>query len=137
MELHEIKWLVVHSSKTPNDKEITAKELTRQHRLEGATDCAHHYIITRDGFEHKARNITTPGIGSETPEINKSSISICLVGTDEYTPEQLKQLRETLVSFRSLFNKAIVIGHDQIEPEHGKGCPGFDVQKWYYNKRKK
>jgi len=136
MELNEIKYLVVHSSKTPNDKDVTASELTRMHRLEGAIDCAHHYVITRDGFEHKCRNITQPGIGSESADINKSSISICLIGTDEYTDVQLKQLRKTLVSFRSLFNDAIVIGHDQLEPEEGKGCPGFDVQGWYYKNLK-
>ena len=135
MELNEIKWIVVHSSKTPNDKDITASELTREHRLGGATDCKHHYIITRDGFEHKARNITQPGIGSESSDINKHSISICLIGTDEYTPEQLKQLKKTLVSFRSLFNQAVVIGNNQLEPE--EDGPGFDVQKWYYKKRKK
>ena len=130
MEVNQIKYLCVHSSHTPDDDKITPEALIQKHKARGAKDCKHHYIIDRDGTEVKARNITMPGIGTE--EFNLESISICLMGTTEYTAAQKRGLRKSLVSLLDVFIKARVVGHDELEPEVGKDCPGFNVKKWFY-----
>ena len=130
MEVTQIKYLCVHSSHTPDDDTLTPEALIQKHKARGAKDCKHHYIIDRDGTEVKGRNITQPGIGTE--EHNLESISICLMGTSNYTQAQKRGLRKSLVSLRDVFIRAKVVGHDEIEPEVGKDCPGFSVKKWFY-----
>ena len=130
MEVTQIKYLCVHSSHTPDDDKLTPEALIQKHKARGAKDCKHHYIIDRDGTEVKGRNITQPGIGTE--EHNLESISICLMGTSNYTSAQKRGLRKSLVSLRDVFIRAKVVGHDEIEPEIGEGCPGFSVKKWFY-----
>ena len=130
MEGNQIKYLVVHSSHTPDDDRLTPEALIQKHKAKGAKHCKHHYLIDRDGTEVKARNITQPGIG--TQEFNLESISIGLMGTTEYTAAQKRGLRKTLVSLLDVFHKARVVGHDELEAEIGKDCPGFNVKKWFY-----
>ena len=130
MEVQQIKYLCVHSSHTPDDDKLTPEALIHKHKARGAKDCKHHFIIDRDGTEVKARNITSPGIGTE--EYNLESISVCLMGTSDYTPAQKRGLRKLLVSLLDVFVKAKVVGHDEIEPEVGKDCPGLNVNKWFY-----
>ena len=130
MEVNQIKYLVVHSSHTPDDDKLTPEALIQKHKARGAKDCKHHYLIDRDGTEVKARNITQPGIGTE--EFNLESISIGLMGTTGYTAAQKRGLRRTLVSLLDVFVSAKVVGHDDLEPEIGKDCPGFNVKKWFY-----
>ena len=130
MEVQQIKYLCVHSSHTADDDKMTPEELIKSHKAKGAKDCKHHFIIDRDGSEVRARNITQPGIGTE--EYNLESISICLMGTTDYTSAQKRGLRKTLRSLLDVFVKAKVVGHEEIEPEVGKNCPGFNVNKWFY-----
>lgn len=130
MESSQIKYLCVHSSHTPDDDKLTPEQLIAQHKARGAKHCKHHFIIDRDGSEVRARNITQPGIGTE--EYNLESISICLMGTKDYTSAQKVGLRKTLRSLLEVFYKAKVVGHEEIEPEIGKDCPGFLVSKWFY-----
>ena len=130
MKVQQIKYLCIHSSHTPDDEKLTPEALIQKHKARGAKDCKHHYIIDRDGTEVKGRNITQPGIGTE--EHNLESISICLMGTSDYTQAQKRGLRKSLVSLLDVFIKAKVVGHEDIEPEIGKDCPGFDVKKWFY-----
>ena len=130
MKVQQIKYLCIHSSHTPDDEKLTPEALIQKHKARGAKDCKHHYIIDRDGTEVKGRNITQPGIGTE--EHNLESISICLMGTTDYTQAQKRGLRKSLDSLLDVFIKAKVVGHEDIEPEIGKDCPGFDVKKWFY-----
>ena len=130
MESSQIKYLCVHSSHTEDNDKMTPEALIQKHRARGAKACKHHYLIDRDGTEVKARNITMPGIGTE--EFNLECISIGLMGTIDYTKPQLKALRKSLDSLRDVFVKAKVVGHEEIEPQVGKDCPGFLVSEWYY-----
>ncbi len=135
LEIANVKNIIVHASHTPDDKEITVDELTRMHRMRGAIDNKHHYVITRDGVENKARNITRPGISSHDKDTNKTSVSVCLIGTKNFTDKQMAQLRKSLNSLVDLFYKAKVVSHSDIEVE-AEICPGFDVAKWYYTEGK-
>lgn len=169
--LRPVNLVVIHCSATPNERTLfrglagmpnfrtPAEEIDAWHAERGfsrdpawrarhnpgLSAIGYHYVIARNGALFTGRH---PGeTGAHVTGWNKSSLGVCLVGTDQYTPEQWRQAADTVSSLCAahkiptappLFTKAPqrlgvarpgVCGHRDI-PGVAKTCPGFAVAAW-------
>jgi len=137
--LTEVKYIAVHCSATPGDRDIGAKELDRMHRERGFRCIGYHFVIRRDGTAETGRPITEPGAHVE--DWNHCSLGVCLIGgvdaklraEPNFTEDQLQALRELLVELLTKFPDATVQGHRDF-PNVAKACPSFDVRHWLATK---
>jgi N-acetylmuramoyl-L-alanine amidase len=135
-----VKYLVVHCSATPANRDIGVKELDRMHRERGFLKIGYHYVIRRDGSVELGRSIKEPGAHVEG--YNGVSIGVCLVGgvtstlkpEDNFEPAQKDALRTLLYQLVVLFPDAKVQGHRDF-PDVAKACPSFDVKSWWKQNR--
>lgn len=120
------KYIVIHCSNTPNNKFINATDIDTQHRKRGYFSNGFHKVILRDGTVEDGRGIHHSGAHIERhKEVkNNNSISICLVGTDEFTEEQYESLRITVKEILKMFPNLIVYGHNELTKHK---CPNFIV----------
>lgn len=144
-KMARIDTLCVHCSATPaggKHENINAADIRSWHRGRGWRDIGYHYVITRDGTLEKGRPDDMPG--AHEPKINRSSISVCLVGgapplgsrahkrglgENNFTPAQFETLRELLEELHEAHPDAKIIGHRDV-PGVRKACPSFDVGEW-------
>jgi N-acetyl-anhydromuramyl-L-alanine amidase AmpD len=134
--LAEVRYLVVHRSATPPDKDIGAKEIDLEHRQRGSFAIGYHYVVRRNGRVEDGRPLDQPG--AHVPRFNQCSIGICLVGgcnadTEEennFTPEQRVALLALLVALRVKFPRAEILGHRDM-PGATTSSPSFDVRAWF------
>jgi hypothetical protein len=149
MTLTNVKWLIVHCSGTPPENtSVDALYLDRVHKGYGMTMIGHHIVILRNGKMERGRTEDT--IGQHTsPLHDKNSLSVCLVGGlhptesirrsgrtirktwPDYSKEQLISLRHCLQSWSLKWPESNIVGHGDLIKK--KSCPGFDVNRWYYN----
>lgn len=130
-----VKYLVVHCSATPPKMNVDAREIDRWHRLRGFIRIGYHYVIKRNGQVEQGRPITDPGAHVEG--YNHESIGVCMAGgvnaknvpEDNFTLDQKAALGALLVTLKTLFPKAEVIGHRDLNPN--KACPSFDAKAWW------
>lgn len=126
------KYIIIHHSATAASKNIGAKEIDAQHRGRGFNEIGYHLIIRRDGTLEQGRPLNC--VGAHAKGYNFVSVGICLIGgrseSAAYAPEfnftkqQWRTLKATLLKLNKEYPKAIVIGHNQIS---SKDCPGFNV----------
>lgn len=114
----------------------------------------YHYVIDRAGFVLTGRHVDE--IPAQAVGFNQKAIGICLVGTDQFTPEQWASLAHLVTAevaritgsngpanrnsplskagaIRLAGERGIVIcGHRDL-PKVAKTCPGFDVSTWLAN----
>lgn len=129
----DVKYLVVHCSATPADRDIGVKELDRMHRERGFVCIGYHKVIRRDGTVEDGRPLTQRGAHVE--DWNHCSIGICLVGGVDsklkpeanFTEAQFESLRKLLLDLP--FPDAVIQGHRDF-PNVSKACPSFDVKHW-------
>lgn len=99
----------------------------------------YHYIIYRNGAIVTGRS--EDEVGAHVHGYNQKSLGICLIGTDQFTAAQWKNLRELVQSLQSRYPGAAVTGHRDLSPdknsngviepcEYLKACPCFNVAAW-------
>lgn len=122
--------IIVHCSATPNGRHHTAEDIHRWHLERGWSGIGYHYVICIDGTIEQGRPHYWQG--AHASGHNENSIGICLIGTDEYTDEQMMSLGAVVQSLSNLHKvkKENIIGHNEVS---NKTCPGFDVQEWVEN----
>lgn len=120
-----LKEIVIHCSASPNFRPHSAEDIHRWHLERGWDGIGYHEVICLNGSVESGR--PHYWMGSHAKGYNKNSIGICLIGTDEFTDDQLDSLYRLILSLKDKYPQARVIGHNQIS---SKSCPGFDVQKW-------
>lgn len=133
--LTEVKFIAVHCSATPGNRDIGVKEIDRMHRDRGFRCIGYHYVIRRDGTVEKGRPDNVPGAHVEN--WNHCSLGICLVGGVDsklkpeanYTVRQLTVLADLVQRLLQKHPDAIVQGHRDF-PNVNKVCPSFDVKHW-------
>lgn len=84
----------------------------------------YHFLIYTNGGIATGRHLEEVGAHGH----NHNSIGVCLVGRDQFTPEQWEMLRANVWAMERKFPGLRVIGHREVNPK--KTCPGFDVQAW-------
>jgi N-acetyl-anhydromuramyl-L-alanine amidase AmpD len=121
----KINKIVIHCSATPNVRYHTAVDVHRWHTERGWSGIGYHYVIRTDGTLDNGRPEYWQG--AHASGHNKNSIGICLIGTDEFTPQQWGALKSLITKLQAKYGDPKVIGHNEISE---KDCPGFDVQDW-------
>ena len=76
------KFIVVHSSQTIPEEDLSAKDVDAIHRKDGLLSIGYHKIIKRDGSIEDGRDIDTCGVHVDAKGdiSNQNSIGICLIG---------------------------------------------------------
>lgn len=169
--MRDIKLIVIHCSASPNDRTLftgkagqpgfrtpaqeidawhKAREFTRSTYWRGRqnadlTSIGYHYLIARNGAVFTGRH--EDEVGAHATGWNSTSIGICMVGTDQFTPEQWTALRASVqgiagryaipweppelkvVDRKGVVTRKGICGHRDL-PGVAKACPGFEVKKW-------
>jgi len=143
--MRAIDSIVIHCSHDPARAMVTDKtsaryglpissiEIDRRHRMEGRLSIGHHYVIRQDGVTEAGRPVARAGNHLRTPEGNRRSVSICLIGgsdengapADNFTASQYQALATLIDELSSQFPTASVVGHCALDER--ETCPSFDV----------
>jgi hypothetical protein len=118
-------------------------EIRNWHLERGFRDFGYHAFIDRDGTIVQGR--TDNQIGAHVKGHNAKSIGVCLAGGhgssehdsphDHYTPEQLAALRNYIEGKKATYPSITKVrGHNEVA---AKACPGFNVAKWYAEKKER
>lgn len=136
LKAEAVKYIAIHCSATPGNRNIGAKELDRMHRERGFLMIGYHRVIRRDGTLENGRRLDQ--VGAHVEGHNSESIGICMVGgvnkllvpEDNFTLDQYHALAMLLIELHLQFPKAITQGHRDF-PNVAKACPSWDVKPWY------
>lgn len=137
---------IIHCSATPNGRYHTVDDIDQWHgegehpfqrdELLSKRHQAHlqhvgyHYVIRTDGVLECGRSLCE--VGAHARGYNHTSIGICLIGTDKFTPAQWTTLESLILTLKqSLPRLTKVIGHNNVSKH--KPCPCFDVRAWFGN----
>lgn len=124
---NNIKYLVVHCSDTPNDKNISALDIHAMHLGFGWDGIGYHKVISRNGAIENGRPEFWKG--AHVKGINENSLGVCLIGRDKFTDEQFLSLEKILKKWKKTYIDSIIIGHrDAVDTK--KTCPNFDIKQW-------
>lgn len=130
--MRTIKFIIIHCSATPDGYDFTAQDIDRWHRERGFRKIGYHYVIRLDGTVERGRQLSE--VGAHCSGYNKQSVGICYVGgldavhlkpADTRTSAQKRALRQLLEHLHTMFPKARVVGHRDLNRH--KACPCYDV----------
>lgn len=126
MKREDVKFIVVHCSRTTRRYGDGLATVERKCRQRGALSCGYHFVISRAGTVETGRPLDEAG--NHLLGYNAQSIAICLVGMPgQATGKQKRALRELLVTLRAEYPDARVATHEELHPASGRGCPGFTL----------
>jgi N-acetylmuramoyl-L-alanine amidase len=123
--MRPITKLILHCSASPDNMDIGVKEITEWHIERGFKTIGYHYVIRRGGLVQRGRQ--DEEIGAHCKGHNTTSIGICLVGQDKYTPEQGQALHSLFTLLWGRYPKAKAYGHYELDS--GKTCPNLAMPK--------
>ena len=124
----KIKYLVVHCSDTPDDRDVDAAEIHRWHTQERGWDgIGYHAVIKRDGTLEHGRPVYW--VGSHLRGKNSMSLGVCLIGRNHFNESQLDTLHKLLDKWTDEYPEAEVKGHYELDPK--KTCPNYDAAVFY------
>jgi hypothetical protein len=118
--------IIIHCSDSPQDRGDNAETIHFWHKEGGFDGIGYHDVILESGEIDKGRPLYWTGAHAKGH--NTDTIGICLIGEDEFTPQQMAALHYLLYQYRVKYPKAKIVGHNELDPT--KECPGFDVQEW-------
>ena len=122
-----VRYLVVHCSASPDDEEMTARDIHEMHLGFGWHGCGYHKVINRNGTIEQGR--PEYWVGAHVYGHNEESLGVCLIGCNEFTDAQFSSLHQVLSQWQQLCPNAIICGHCDF-PTTEKTCPNFDVSSW-------
>jgi N-acetylmuramoyl-L-alanine amidase len=139
----KVRWIVMHYSATPIERDFTAADIGAMHRARGFSKIGYHYFIRKNGWVETGRDMSQPGkfeVGAHCRGSNSNSVAVCVeggvtlaapdVGVDNRTQAQINAqialVRELLVRFPN----AKVEGHRDM-PDAVTQCPGYDAAAWW------
>ena len=128
-------YIIIHSSGTPPDMEITFQDIDEWHRKRGWLRIGYHFFIGKNGTIEIGRHPNE--VGAQTKGYNGKSVSVCLAGgTDKngnpdpyFSAPQWEALFSLVNSLTFMYRDAKVVGHGELT--RGSSCPGFSVKKWW------
>ena len=127
LKSENIKFLIVHCSDTPDEKNIAASYIHNMHISFGWNGIGYHKVIKRDGVIENGR--PEFWIGAHVKGINNKSLGVCLIGKKIFTSQQYNSLKIVLKLWKKKYPNAEILGHrDAVKTD--KTCPNFDVSKW-------
>lgn len=102
----------------------------------------YHFVVYTNGGVATGRHMDE--IGAHVAGNNRTSIGICMIGTDRFALPQWGALRDLVGELRKKYSgveRFRVLGHRDLSPDRNndglvepwewlKTCPGFDVRAW-------
>lgn len=151
--MRPVNLIVIHCSASPNGRRVTVEDIDAWHAKRGfqrspgfmqrqnpdLKAIGYHFVLYPNGVMATGRHLDE--LGAHVAGFNKSSIGICLIGTDAFSAEQWKTLHGLIVRLRRSYPAARIVGHRDLSPDQNKNgivepfewlktCPGFDVATW-------
>jgi N-acetylmuramoyl-L-alanine amidase len=143
LAMEDVRWLVLHTTGTPNGEDTSAAAVNRYHRKTlGWASIGYHFVIRLDGKIETGRPLTKQG--SHCRGINDRSIGLAFSGNGDLhplTPAQRDSGLDLAMRLCRLYSidVADVIGHREVNRlvERGvvgshcitpKSCPGVRVR---------
>ncbi len=128
LKAENIKYLVVHCADTPDEEDLSCRDIHEMHLGFGWHGVGYHRVIRRDGtIEHGRPDCW---IGAHVYGHNEQSLGVCLIGRSEFSDEQLQSLETVLKDWQVQYPKATICGHCDFDYTE-KTCPNFDVAAWW------
>lgn len=125
LQASDIRYLVVHCSDTDDD--LTASDIHAMHLGFGWDGIGYHAVIIKDGTIEQGRPHFWSG--AHVYGHNEESLGVCLIGQNDFTPEQMTALDGLLRDWIARYPQARICGHRDF-PNTQKTCPNFDVATW-------
>lgn len=133
--MRTITLIVLHCDGIMPHEHNTIKKINEYHKSKGWKGAGYHFFVQRDGTVEEGRKLWE--VGAHCVNHNKYSIGICYEGgldsagdyADTRTPEQKRVLRELVERMHSLFPRAVIVGHRDLNP--GKKCPCYNAAEEY------
>jgi len=111
-----IDMLVVHCSDTPDYQPLGAREIQAMHLGFGWDGIGYHQVIRRDGTREAGRPEYWQG--AHVKGVNDRSLSVCLIGRNEFTEAQMNSLAALLFDWTARYPAARVLGHRDATETH-------------------
>ena len=158
-----VNLIVIHCSASPNGRPVTAADIDAWHHARGfrramgwrtrqnATLAAigYHFLIRVNGAIETGRHLDE--IGAHVAGNNRTSIGVCMAGTDRFAPAQWDSLKANITALTERYPSVLrpggtrrgrVCGHRDLSPDRDndglvepwewlKTCPGFNVGVWF------
>lgn len=129
-------FIVVHTTATPEGKDLDVKAIDRMHRDRGFTGIGYHFIIKLDGTIQLGR--PQEMVGAHVEGHNSNSVALSYIGgvtaegkaKDTRTPAQVVAMTDLIRDLMKEYPNATVLGHRDF-PKVRKDCPCFDVRTWW------
>lgn len=138
-----VKYIVIHYSATPIEREYPYETLERHHKERGFKEGGYHFYFPRKGGRIAGRDLTQPGMfemGAHSKGENAESVGLCFEGgvtldepnrgQDTRNEAQISAMIETIDDLLARFPDAQVIGHRDM-PGAATQCPGHDATAWW------
>lgn len=103
------------------------------------SDVGYHYVIKRDGTLETGRPLSR--VGAHVGRNNTGNIGICMAGgvtehevnisEDNFTDAQYSTLSKVLGSLHVDYPDATLMGHNDFDGYHSRGCPCFDQHEYF------
>lgn len=151
--MRAVDLIVVHCSASPNGQSVTTAQIDEWHRSRGfqrldawrkrqnpdLTSIGYHFVVYANGAIATGRHLDE--IGAHVAFNNKTSLGVCMVGTDRFSRAQWDSLASNIGGLLRIYPRARVCGHRDLSPDKNndglvepsewlKTCPGFDVRAW-------
>lgn len=124
--MNKLNKVILHCSATPDQGNwVDADVIDEWHKERGWNGIGYHWVIKRDGHLQAGRDEKTTGAHARGH--NKGSIGVCLVGTKDFTPEQISTLK---VLFKDIKNRHQIDADDWYCHYQfaNKDCPNIPVE---------
>ncbi len=146
-----VKWLVIHYSATPIERETTYEQIEAGHKARGFSKIGYHAYGPRKGGWLAGRDLSRPErfeMGAHSKGENAASVGYCYeggvrlsdmsAGFDSRTPAQVKAMIDWIDQQLARFGGdgidptkgPVVVGHRDM-PGAATQCPGFDAAAWW------
>ena len=138
-----VKWIVVHYSSTPFERDVSVADIDAIHRKRGFKEIGYHLYIRKSGLVEKGRDLSQPGRfeqGAHSRGENDASIGVCFEGgvyesdlnkgMDTRTDAQKEAMVRVIRDLLKRYPNAKVVGHRDM-PGAATQCPGFDAAAWW------
>lgn len=151
--MRPVDLIVIHCSASPNGRWVSTLDIDHWHAERGFQrqgaflvrqnpalgSIGYHFVLYTNGAIATGRHLDE--IGAHVAGNNKTSLGICLIGTDAFSREQWASLAVLLERLKKTYPTARIAGHRDLLPDQDndglvapwewrKTCPGFDVAEW-------
>ncbi|MDQ0257008.1 N-acetyl-anhydromuramyl-L-alanine amidase AmpD [Evansella vedderi] len=124
--LEQISYITVHHSATTSGN---AQSFANYHvNFNNWPGIGYHFVILRDGAIQWTNDLQTTSF--HTGGRNTGNIGICLVGSGQFTDEQLERLVTLIVHLRMDLSVPVrrVLGHNE-HPDQTTACPSLNMDR--------